>query len=80
MLEEECCSPPNTVIGIETYFFSICILEGFLVVALLIPSSVLKLLVNEYIEFSEVVVALLIPSSVLKLVDQRVKKVLFDGL
>ena len=61
------CSPPNTVIGIETLYMLSSERHPYGVVALLIPSSVLKL---ETIIASETdpvpVVALLIPSSVLK--------------
>ena len=60
------CSPPDTVIGIETLRRLHRRLGRFLIVALQIPSSVLKRL-REHAEFqSHVIVALQIPSSVLK--------------
>ena len=66
------CSPPDTVIGIETLQF--VLKEEFVagVVALPIPSSVLKRESSELLsELSVGVVALPIPSSVLKPFDCR---------
>ena len=59
------CSPPNTVIGIETYRKKKRSTYGK-IAALLIPSSVLKLVVMIGSSLDNIIAALLIPSSVLK--------------
>ena len=63
------CSPPNTVIGIETRLSRNSHFLGIDIAALLIPSSVLKRqtgwISGRYFDIA----ALLIPSSVLKPVD-----------
>ena len=61
------CSPPNTVIGIETSQRRTRCYFGAVIAALLIPSSVLKLRTRlEVCQLLHAIAALLIPSSVLK--------------